>query len=52
MPDQMRSAQTELADSDGAFDNQLGLWRTAIVLGAITMLLAFGVVDRLAASRR
>ena len=52
MPDQMRSAQTELADSDGAFDNQLGLWRTAIVLIAVALLLAFGVVDRLAASRR
>ena len=48
IPDQLRSAQADLTDSDGAFDNQLGLWRTAIVLITITLLLAFGVIDRLA----
>jgi len=48
IPDQLRTAQADLTDSDGAFDNQLGLWRTAIVLITITLLLAFGVIDRLA----
>ena len=48
IPDQLRTAQADLTDSDGAFDNQLGLWRTAIVLMTITLLLAFGVIDRLA----
>jgi hypothetical protein len=51
IPDQLRSAQADLTGSDGAFDNQLGLWRTAIVLGTITLLLALFVVDRLARSR-
>jgi len=51
IPDQLRSAQADLTGSDGAFDNQLGLWRTAIVLGAITLLLGLFVVDRLARSR-
>jgi len=52
IPDQLRSAQADLTDSDGAFDNQLGLWRTAIVLLTVTLLLAFGVVDRLAQPSR
>jgi len=52
IPDQLRSAQADLTDSDGAFDNQLGLWRTAIVLLTVTLLLAFGVVDRLARPSR
>jgi hypothetical protein len=48
IPDQLRSAQADLTASDGAFDNQLGLWRTAVVCGALALLLAFFVVDRLA----
>ena len=52
IPDQLRIAQADLTDSDGAFDNQLGLWRTAIVLLTVTLLLAFGVVDRLAQPSR
>jgi capsule polysaccharide export protein KpsE/RkpR len=51
IPDQLRAAQADLTDSDGDFDNQLGLWRTAIALGAVTVLLGLFVIDRLTRSR-
>ena len=51
IPDQLRSAQADLTDADGAFDDQLGLWRTAIVLLTVTLLLVLFVVDRLARTR-
>lgn len=49
--DQLRAAQSQLADSDGAYDNQLGLWRAALVLATLALLLVFFAVDRLTRQR-
>lgn len=50
IPDQLRSAQADLAKSDGTYGDQLGLWRTAVLVGALGLLLAFAAVDRLSRS--
>ena len=49
VPDQLRSAQRELAGSNPTVTEPLWLWRVAIVVAALASILAFGVIAKRAA---
>jgi hypothetical protein len=44
VPDQLRSAQRELAGSNPTVTEPLWLWRVAIVVAALASILAFGAI--------